>query len=671
MSQRVSSGVALAATAILAGGCACGPMTPPPDAGNSEVDAGPGRVRPDAGPIYVIVEDAGPGDPPLNAGEACPPEAFGRYELDDGGIEEVPEGALVFGLCGVTRRLTGAALLNDAPVNGLVRMQFVGGMFQSDIEKRPDPFGRMAVRVLRNKYDQLKYEPGTVFATHRGYLDFGPIDLRVDQERRLEARKHTLAGSVLYGGVPFRSMRVPPDLRFEAYGTPQQQEVETSSNSGSYQVDLLEGSFALFLTSPWQALQGTELARYQINLNNLNFTQNSLLDIDLPARVIEGAITFDGQPIPDRLPGPDFRLEYVKPGDPQETVRTYHEGGINSLAAVVPAGRYAVNFNLLASPDRRYPSEMFGFQVTSSLDLNQNQTVRHDFEFVNIEGSLAIDGQPVRIWPNASWKMFMYGFASSSSNGNGLIYEIPLDTPVFNLKAPRNDYFTVIFMDDTLADDLPTGFYVVDDRVLVRGNTRLPINIETTYLTGRLLIDGHPPPAGETAGRFFFRNRLTGPNQNSIYWRFARTTEDGSFRVRLPKGEYEVFFEIDEDTYPEYASGRQTVVPRVILNEAQDVEISYETTLVTGPIRLDRAVVPDILAGADVGLVMRRNDGRDFVWGFEGGKPNYRLRVPTGRYMLDFVINRGAIDADTAWGKAPMGINMGVGVPPDDMIIGR
>ncbi len=670
MSQRLWRASLLAMALSLGAGCNCGGPAPSPDGGGPTADAGP-RVRPDAGQVIIITEDAGPGEPPLNAGEACPPEAFGRYELDDGGFEEVPPGALQFGLCGVTRRLTAAALLNGAPVNGLVRVQFVGGMFQSDIEKNPDPFGRLGIRVLRNKYDQLKYEPTTVFATHRGYIDFGTVDMRINQERRFEARKHTLAGSVLYGGVPFRSMRVPPDLRFEAYGSPQQQEVEASSNSGSYQVDLLEGTFALFLTSPWQALQGTELRRFQINLNNLNFTQNSIMDIDLAARVIEGEVTFDGRPIADRLPGPDYRLEYVRPGDPEETIRTYHEGGVSTLSAVVPSGRYAVNFNLLPSPDRQYPAEMYGFQITSSLDLSQNQQVRHNFEFVNIEGSLSIDGQPVRVWPTAYWRLFMYGFASTSSNGYGLSYEVPLDTAVFNLKAPRNDYFAAIWMDDILADDLPAGIYVIDDRVLVRGNTRMPINIDTTYLTGKLLIDGKPPPAGENAGRFIFRNRLTGPNQNSTYWRFARTTDDGSFRVRLPKGEYEIFFEIDEDTYPEYATGRQTVVPRVNLYEAQDVDIHYDTMLVTGPIRLDRQVIPDILGGPDVGLVMRRNDGRDFVWGFEGGKPNYRMRVPVGRYALDYVIHRGAIDGDTAWGKAPMGISMPVGVPADDMMVGR
>ncbi|HNK84772.1 MAG TPA: hypothetical protein PKL41_06200, partial [Flavobacteriales bacterium] len=80
----------------------------------------------------------------------------------------------------------------------------------------------------------------------------------------------------------------------------------------------------------------------------------------------------------------------------------------------------------------------------------------------------------------------------------------------------------------------------------------------------------------QKAGVFSFRNRaLSG--QYSWFRKVVVPAEDGTFTVKLPKGEYEVYFTIDRETYPTYAEGRQLVFSRVPLDRDQSYDIKYET----------------------------------------------------------------------------------------------
>jgi len=80
--------------------------------------------------------------------------------------------------------------------------------------------------------------------------------------------------------------------------------------------------------------------------------------------------------------------------------------------------------------------------------------------------------------------------------------------------------------------------------------------------------------------------------------------------------------------------------------------------LVTGPLRVAGATVEDTIGGPEAGLSMtRQSDFTDWVWEFEGGKPNYRMRIPRGDYALDFVIHPNAFDS-VAWGNGPLGVRL-------------
>ncbi|MEW5738429.1 MAG: hypothetical protein AB1938_05855 [Myxococcota bacterium] len=651
---------------VLGSACQCGPGPEGSD-GGEEVDGG--RTRRDGGTIIVRYPDGSVEYPEVYAGEDCPPESFGLAGDEDGGTVNPGvtsgDGGVRFGLCVALRTLTGEALLNGAPVSS-INLQFLGGGFRSEINRSPDSLGRYDVRVMRSRYDILKYWPRGVFPTHEGHKDFGFLDMTKDQVRSLRANSHQLRGSAMFGGLPFIPSAFPQDVWFQAYGLPQGQKVAVTSQAGAYELSLLEGTFTLFLNTPAVSLYGTELRSYQVVNRNLDFTYDQELDINIPTSLLEGEVTLDGLPIPDRRVGTDYQLAFVRPGDTEAGVVTHHEGGLPGFSALVPKGEYGVQLRFTASPDRHLPSEVWNKPVTQYINLNQDGRVSANLTTHQIEGGLLIDGQPVQPNPNYNWRLLMFGAANAAEVSSYLLYEVPMDSSSFYLRTFPGDYFTILWIDSGLAPDLAEGFYVVDRFLQVHSNRSLSLSLDTAMFSGRLTIDGTVPPPGRRAGWLSFRNRAMA-GQYSWFRHSVTVGEDGFFRVRLPKGEYEVFFNIDNDTFPEYATGRELMVSRLLIDEPVVQDLKYETVKVSGPLRVGGQPVEDTIGGFEVGLKMtRESDLREWEWGFEGGKTDYVMRIPEGEYALDFVINENAIDG-VAFGNAPMGRRINVIKPPNTL----
>lgn len=616
--------------------------------------------RPDAGrPVVVPPMDAGEVIPEWVAGEPCPPESFGRLVLEDGGVEDTPDGAVVFGLCASLRTVSGQALLDGRPAAGF-KLEFKGGNVRSEYERLLPPSGQYEVKVLRSNYDIFYYQPAGVFLTHEGQIDYGRLDLRESQTRRLEGRTHTLAGAALFGGLPFTPTRAPNDTGLETYGASRlgfaaAQRVSTQSAAGSYELKLLEGQFAVFLNAPPSALYGTELRRFMAYPRQLVFDRDQSLDLDIPTSTLEGEVLLDGQPLPDRRPGTDFSLQYTIPGEREATVLTHHEGGYRTITGMVPKAEYNVTLSFVGAPDKTYPSEISNVSLVGAIDLRLDRRLTANMGTVPIEGSISIDGVPVSPKPSYNWNLFMYGFAGMATTQNFLEYRVPLDSASFQIRAFAGNYFTVLQLSDEFADDLVDGWFVVDRFKQVQGPTGMPIDIKTGTYTGRVLIDGKPPPPNISVGAFWFANRAP-EYRNSFFRRNVVTGEDGQFRVRLPVGVYEVYFLIDRDVYPEYAAGQRLVNAQLLVEQGLAVndDLLYDTVLVTGPLRVGGQVVPKVLGGEEIGVRMERFDGRIFSMGFNGGSPNYRMRVPPGDYKVDFVVNPRGVEG-VAWGQAPLG----------------
>lgn len=635
-------------------GCQCGPALPGPDGGDDD-DAG--VRRPDSG-VVVLPPDIVPQQwPNTFASEPCPPESFGGIDLDGG----ADGGPYYFGICIALRTLTADALLDGAPETRPVTVQFLAGGFQSELARMPDPRGVFQVKVMRSRYDILKHQPGGVWPNFEGFIDHGLVDMTLDQNRSFAANTHLLRGAVRFGGLPFTPSVFPQDVWFDAYGAPTWQQSMVTSQGGAYELRMLEGSFGLYLSTPAVSLFGTELRKFNVTPNsNINFDRDQEFDIDLPTSLLEANVTIDGQALPDARMGADFTVTYTRPGDNEATITSHHEGGLPNFTALVPKGQYGATLDFNGLPNRSLPSRIFGKPLVTSVDLRNDASFAADFVTRNVEGSIVIDGQPARPNPNYNFQLYLFGMSGAASTSSFLLYEVPFDSASFNIRVFPGLYFTILSMDEGLSEGLAAGWWVVDRFFQVQGNRSMSIALETAHFRGKIAIDGQYPAPGMRVGRFAFRNRAVDLGQYSWFFKDVVPAEDGTFDVKLPKGEYEVYFTISNDTFPTYASGRELMLSRVPLSQDVYAEMNYETIEITGPLRVGGEVVRDTLPGAEVGLrLQRQQDFQNWTWEFKDGTENYVLRVPKGSYAVDFVIYENAMDG-VAWGNAPMGLKLNV-----------
>lgn len=641
--------VAVLFTAAFTAGCSCVEAPPPLDAGTEPTTDG-GRKKFDAG-TYVPPGDAGVQFTGNQAGEKCPPETFAPPDRDGG------EPDVIFGLCMAVHEVTGTALLNDQPAPSPIQLKFQAAAYQSEISTPTDNFGRYTAKALRSRYDIFKYHPSGIYPSHDGPEEFGLLDLsNKDQQRDVRVKSHEIRGSALFGGLPFVPT-LPGDINLFASGYPAEQSVTVQSQAGSYEARLLEGTFQVNISAPPTALMGTELFRYPIT-NFLNLDKSVGLDISIPTSELDGNVTIDGAPIPDRRAGSDFQLDFIPTNGQDVIASTHHEGGVMGFTSLLPKDKYAVMLRFESAPDRQLPSMIFNKQLAQQVDLTGNSSLNVNLTTYLVEGGILVDGQPPPPNPGATYTMFWWGWSNTTAPSSLLYYELPLDNPAFSLRVFPSEYSVFMWVTDALGADLAEGWVLLRRSIDIVSNTQMPINIETALFEGKLIIDGKPPPQGQPAGELRFSSRIQG--QESTYWRtITPTTTDGTFKVRLPVGKYKVDFAIDRRTYPEHASGWYLIFSTLDMTVHQPMaDVRYDTVSVAGPLRVGRSMVTDNRPGAEVGLWMqRRRDGIWYQWDFEGGTPDYKMRIPEGDWTLHARIFEGGVPG-VAWGEAPMGVQV-------------
>lgn len=648
----------LAGVLLLAAGCQCGPEVEPPDAGATDAGLDAGRPQRDAGVVRPGSPDAS--WPSTYASERCPDELFdGGTDAGDGGVR--------FGICIVLHTLSAQVTLDGQPETNPIETHLQSGTATLELTQTPVD-GQLQLRAMRGRYEILKHQPGGVWPYFEGFIDHGGIDLTTDQEREFSAKSHRLRGAARFGSLPFTPNGFPPDVYLRASGDPLYQLAGVTSVGGAWELRLLEGTFGLLLSTPAVSLFGTELTDYPVtNHGVVTFDRDQEFDIDIPTALLEGSVTIDGQPLPDAQPGPDYSVVYTRPGDTDSAVRSRHEGGTAEFTALVPTGTYGATLEFQGLPNRSYPSRIYGVSLAQGVDLTHDATVTKDFQTVSIEGALVIDGKPARANPFYNTQLFFFGAANMVQGSDFWLYEVPLESASFNIRLPTGLYFAMIKLDEGLAESLATGYWVLDRFFVVQGNRSLPVVLETSRFQGKLLIDGKPPPPDKPAGIFTFRNRAL-QGAYSFFQKTITTAADGTFEVKLPKGEYQVFFTIDPTTFPNYATGRQELLTRVDLSQDWVNELRYDTITMSGPLRVDGQVVPNSLSGAEVGLLMtRQQDFQDFTWEFYGGSSEYEVHVPPGTYAMDFVIHQDALDG-VAFGHAPMGMELNIATVADSFM---
>jgi hypothetical protein len=635
--------LAVAGAALALAGCPH--STGVPDGGPTQQHPPPpddaGRIIP---PDWVPPTDAGYVFQDKYPTVECPVETYSGLGADSG----YPEHSIVFGICVALHTLSGQALLNDNPVQGLAELHFVGGNFSSQIFAPVDPLGAYRVRLLRTHYDIVQYHPDGIFPTHKGFNELPDLDMTKDQVMNLAVTSYSLRGGAFFAGLPFTPVAFPPDVMLRAAGIPKDQTVGATSQGGTYELALMKGTMALLLNTPPAALQDTELVDYPLTWS-FSLTQPSAYDINVAGSELQGDVRVDGMPLDDRKPGYDFELHYTPSGEETAVAITHHEGGIAGFHSILPKGKYGVTLHYDSTPDRHYPAMLWNKAVAQQIDLTEDASLTNNLTTVPVEGGIVIDGQSPQVNPGYNWVLYMYATGTSTDPWFFAYYKVPLDSGSFQLRVFPGVYYVAIQLGDELKQDMVDGWFRVSRLKEITGPDILPIVIDTSLVTGKLLIDGQPPPLGLPAGVVTFKQ------SDESYKKTMFTAQDGAFQIRVPKGAYEVYFTIDRTTYPLYASGPERLISRLEMFQDQVADLNYNTVPVIGPLRVDNQTVAHNTGGDDIMVHLTRDqDMRVFDWGFRAGTPNYLMRIPQGQYSMMFEIMPNALP-DTAYGTAPMG----------------
>lgn len=641
------------ANAAGCGGCGAEPAldggveVPAEDAGTGGDGADAGKPdagkKPDAGPVFRTGY----------ADEECPEESY-QFEVPDGGF---PDGTVIRGLCIALTRLTGTATLDGNPVKEPIYLKFDGIAYASELDVPADGAGNYFVDVMRGRYEQLLYRP-TELRNHGGTRSFGTLDMRKDQTRSLGVKTWSISGAAFFAGQPWPSSQNPPDVQVFGAGSPGQSAWDQNIG-GSYEVRMMEGAFAYSVSVPFAALGDTELIRYPVQ-PWVDFKEDKTIDIDIPTSELSGNFTWDGQPFPDRIPNqPEYRLEYLVAGSSAPIAASLHHAGSPFYAAVVPKKTYSIFLELFEVRDPSLPAILYNKQIASSVDLSQNQTLDLALTTHKVEGAIFIDGVPVQPNPGSDWLLYAYSRTTAGNPWFLAYYRVPFTSSAFSLRMlPSSGYYLALYLDSHLHPDFAKGWFVVDEQLPIFNDQSLPIDIPTNVMEGTILIDGVP-----AANEFTHVGTLYFESPDGWLQRQVHTT-DGTFRVRLPQASYQVWFEINPEAYPDYASGRQPMPGTYNLTQPVTFTFEYETVPVAGPLLIAGEKVPDTFSiFPEVALSMERTTGfLRFYKALQGGNPWYFMRVPKGSYKLTFEIAEEVLP-NVAHGDAPLGNNLVVAPP--------
>ena len=463
------------------------------------------RVPADGGQLppedFVIVDGGGPTPPPYRDAGAVPERVDGGHvSLLDGGevgwdaglpedagltiyIPSTPfpadgafedcnaallPGALDAGaasgdvylpVCVALRQVSGTAAVNAVPVGQTVSWALKTADYSSQYVDSPQD-GGWVFQALRSPYDDFTWHPVEIFPTHDGPLSTGPLSLLTDQSRALATTAWEVSGTARFGGAPWLPSTSPPDLTLGAGSPAYSQSAAATTADGGYAVRLVEGTYGMAVSMPKEALGTTAISGYPLP-QPLQLFQPATVDVDLPASLLEGSLTVDGQPLPDRIPGGvDYVLEYERAG--QAVATSSHEATSGTLRAVLPKDTYNVHLLLPDAVDRQLPSYLEHFRLVPSLSLAQDQNVQFPLTTLTWEGAILLDGQPVPALPGTLWTMYAYGYGSNARPWFVAYYTVPADVPSFLLKLFPSTYYLLLWLDEGFHPDLAAGWFLVD-----------------------------------------------------------------------------------------------------------------------------------------------------------------------------------------------------------------
>jgi hypothetical protein len=302
-----------------------------------------------------------------------------------------------------------------------------------------------------------------------------------------------------------------------------------------------------------------------------------------------------------------------------------NEKGIASMR--LPDGNYRVNYVYL-------------YEEGDGIPLSQNFEIR--------EGKLYVNGQPSTIFEVSIPPVTLQGVVMDGNvpvNGGDIVisglddffnsWKWINDDGTFTMRLADGRYLAreVSLYDGTNAF-INIPFEIRDGKLHVNGEAadKLEIAVPPVTLHG-VLSDKGNPVAGDISLRTVSENE-----ENQYFWTWTWADENGSFKVRLPDGEYEVYTIYLYDGTIDNTVRKFSIVDGqlVVDGETSDVlDVHISPITLTGNVTDGGQPLTDGFVSA-----IQLDEEGDWINSYHAwvsADGSYSLRLPDGNYLLHYV----------------------------------
>jgi hypothetical protein len=405
-----------------------------------------------------------------------------------------------------------------------------------------------------------------------------------------------------------------------------------------------------------------------VDCEGIDPSQSGVLDLDLAAVTVTGAVTLAGNALPDEAGSRGALLFQTADGRSSARVELGSTGAKN-YALRLPPGIYEVsleaNAELCAWPNApNMPCG--GGRLVSRAALRTDGVLDVDIPVVSVSGNVTLEGSGL----SETAKRGAVLFTASDSEAGGSV-ALPATGPAgYRINLLPGTYDVTFAGDPTectgeLPPAVPCNSGTLRSAVVLTSSRVLDLDLPTVRVTGMLTLNGTPPNTQPgTRGQLSFAGDTGAP----VLTKPFVPSGAASYEVLLLPGEYDVSYVpspvlCDGTFLPSMPCVGGTIRAEQDLSADGVLDVDVRAVTVTGAVTLNGAPLPGETADRGKLSFVNRVGGAGVTGDLQmTGTGQYSMRVLAGAYDIDFVANPALCATHTAPAMPCTGGSVGTNV---------
>lgn len=425
-----------------------------------------------------------------------------------------------------------------------------------------------------------------------------------------------------------------------------------STGPGSYSVTLFPGTYDIRWVGNTSLCTNSQASKAPCNtgllMSGVTLDQSGNLNLDVKAVTVSGQARLAGNVMPDQL-GSRGTLVFANEWSAVNTA-SFGSTGAATYAITLVADTYDIRWNgnesLCDSPADVPCNEG---TVLSDLTLTDSGALDVNVPVVKISGAVTVNGATM---PNQDSSRGSLSFTNSEG--------FTMVTKSFGSTGPGNysvallpDTYTIGLVGNTslcnqpLSVDVPCMSGKLLDAVGLTQNGALNVDIPAIQLSGAVTVGGQPLQDWTTnRGGLSFTQVTNDPDELAgvAYSNTFSSTGPGVYTVTLIPGDYDIGWNVTTSACAEGSAPVPCVAAPIIegvtLQNSGNYDVDADLILLSGPVTLEGAVLPD--ENSNRGSISFRhvNGGTQTLPNLGSSGPgNYQISLVPGDYVVSHVAN--------------------------------